>query len=103
MNLDQTFHALSDPARRDLIVTLSKGPQTAGALAAPHNISRPAISRHLRVLRDAGLVTAEIHGRHHWYHLNTMPINDIQQWLDEVSSIWKEGLQALKAYVEEDE
>lgn len=102
MNLDQTFHALSDPARRDLIVTLSKGPKTAGALAEPYNISRPAISRHLRVLRNAGLVTVQVEGRQRWYHLATEPIDDVQEWLDDVSSVWKEGLQALKTFVEED-
>ena len=103
MNLDQTFYALSDSVRRDLIVTLSKGPKTAGALATPHSISRPAISRHLRVLREAGLVRAEIDGRLHWYYLNAGAIDDLQQWLGEVSSFWKEGLQALKIFVEEEE
>ncbi|MEM7126611.1 MAG: metalloregulator ArsR/SmtB family transcription factor [Chloroflexota bacterium] len=101
MDLNQAFHALSDPARRELIITLSKGPQTAGALAAPYNISRPAISRHLRVLRDAELVKVQVIGRQHWYHLQTEAIDDMQQWLEEVSSVWQEGLQALKAFVEE--
>ena len=101
MNLDQPFYALSDPARRNLIRTLSNGPKTAGDLAKPFDISRPAISRHLRVLRETGLVTAEMRGREHWYSLNLEPIDDMQQWLGEVASVWQQGLQELKAFVEE--
>lgn len=103
MDIDQTIQALSDPARRELIITLSQGPQTAGALAAPHAISRPAISRHLRVLRDAGLVTVQVQGREHWYYLQPEPMNELQQWLAEVSAVWQQGLQALKELVEENE
>lgn len=103
MNLDKAFHALSDPARRDLILTLSRGPRTAGSLAEPQTISRPAVSRHLRVLHEAGLVEVKIRGRHRWYSLKPEPISDLQLWLDEVSAMWQEGLQALKAFVEEDE
>ncbi len=103
MSLNLTFHALSDPARRNLVVTLSEGEKTAGQLAAPYTISRPAISRHLRVLRDAGLVSVEVRGRQHWYSLQPDKISDAQQWLGEVSAVWQEGLQALKRFVEEEE
>lgn len=57
------FGALSDPVRRDLLVALAEGPSRVADLAARHAISRPAISRHLRHLAEAGLVTAEQHGR----------------------------------------
>ena len=62
MTLDRALEALADPTRRKLIETLASGPQSAGALARPFEISRPAVSRHLRVLRDAGLVEVESEG-----------------------------------------
>ena len=102
-NLNRTFYALSDPARRNLIQTLSQGPKTAGELAKPYQISRPAISRHLRVLREAGLVSSQIDGREHWYSLETAAIDEAQQWFDELTALWQNGLQNLKTFVEESE
>ncbi len=99
-NLDQAFAALSDPARRDLVYRLAAGPQTAGALAEPYDISRPAVSRHLRVLREAGLVTVETHGRERWYSLSPAALNDAQAWLEEVEGMWGAALQSLKRFVE---
>lgn len=63
------FPALADPVRRDLLRTLARGPARVVDLAAAHPISRPAISRHLRVLLDAGLVSGESHGRERHYEL----------------------------------
>lgn len=103
LNLTQTFTALSDPARRELVITLSKEAKTAGQLAAPYKISRPAISRHLRVLREAGLVTVEVRGRQHWYALEPLALQEAEQWLNEVANTWKDGLAALKHFVEAEE
>ncbi len=98
--LDQTFAALSDPARRDLLRRLAGRPQTAGELAAPFAISRPAVSRHLRVLRDAGLVRVKVSGRQHWYHLEPAVLDDAQEWMDDVRRQWRRALRSLKEYVE---
>lgn len=100
-NLDQAFAALSDPARRDLVYRLAAGPQTAGALAEPYDISRPAISRHLRVLREAGLVTVEAAGRQRWYALAPEVLAEAESWLDDIGSLWAAALSSLKSYVEE--
>jgi DNA-binding transcriptional ArsR family regulator len=100
MTLNQTFAALSDPARRDLIIQLVAGPKTAGTLAKPFQISRPAISRHLRVLREAGVVRVEVNGREHWYHLNTSALQDAQTWLDDIQQMWGTALGSLRDFVE---
>ena len=100
--LDDTFTALSDPARRKLVRRLAQQPQTAGMLAEPFAISRPAVSRHLRVLREAGLVRVTARGRERWYTLDPDGLAGAQQWLEEVQEMWAEALQALKEYVEAD-
>jgi DNA-binding transcriptional ArsR family regulator len=99
--LDKTFYALSDQARRDILIRLAHTPQTAGALAEPFHISRPAISRHLRVLREVGLVKVDFNGRHREYHLAPNALDDAQLWIDDVQQMWSTALQSLKKFVEE--
>ncbi len=99
--VNQKFLALADPARLDIVRRLARGPQTAGQLAQPYNISRPAISRHLRVLREAGIAHAEVRGREWWYSINTEGLQDAGSWLDEVQAMWSTALQSLKEYVED--
>lgn len=101
MVLNDTFSALSDPARRDLVRRLARGPKTAGMLAEPFDISRPAISRHLRVLREAGLVSVQQKGRERWYSLNPQGLSRAETWLEEVQDLWAGALQSLKEYVED--
>jgi DNA-binding transcriptional ArsR family regulator len=98
--VDQKFFALADPARLDIVRRLAKGPQTAGQLAEPYRISRPAISRHLRVLREAGITKAEVRGREWWYSIDTSGLQDAESWLDDVQKMWGAALQSLKDYVE---
>lgn len=98
--VNQKFFALADPARLDIVRRLAAGPQTAGQLAEPYKVSRPAISRHLRVLREAGIATAEVRGREWWYSLDTRGLEDAESWLDEVQKMWGEALQSLKDFVE---
>src|SRR5258707_3570770 len=71
--LDSTLRAIADPTRRDLLGLLAEGEQPVNRLAEPFAMSRPAISQHLRVLRDAGLVTERRIGRERWYRLRTAP------------------------------
>lgn len=75
------FAALADPVRRDLLERLARGPQRVVDLAADHAISRPAISRHLRVLGEAGLVTADEHGRERHYRLERSGLAPVSHWL----------------------
>ena len=73
--------ALSDPVRRDLLARLARGPGRVVDLAAAHAISRPAISRHLRVLGEAGLVTADDVGRERHYRLDRSGLAPVSEWL----------------------
>jgi DNA-binding transcriptional ArsR family regulator len=75
------FVALSDPVRRGLLARLARGPGRVVDLAADHAISRPAISRHLKVLGEAGLVTADDHGRERHYRLERSGLAPVSQWL----------------------
>ncbi len=101
--LDQVFFALADPIRRDILRRLALGDQPAGELATPFEVSRPAISRHLRVLRDAGLVSVRIEGRERWFSLDAHGVTDAQAWLDELREMWKASLFSLKSFVEGDQ
>lgn len=98
--LDQAFQALADPVRREILAQLSRGDQTAGALAEPFSISRPAISRHLKVLREAGLVSVRVDGRARWFSLNGDGVTDAEIWLDELRYAWRSSLFELKSFVE---
>jgi DNA-binding transcriptional ArsR family regulator len=99
--VNQKFIALADPARLDIVRRLAEGAKTAGDLAQPYKISRPAISRHLRVLREAGIAKAEVRGREWWYTIDTSGIEDMEKWLEEVRLMWRDALQSLKDYVED--
>ncbi|KOV69527.1 ArsR family transcriptional regulator [Streptomyces sp. AS58] len=73
--------AVADPVRREILVMLRHAPLTAGEIAARFSISRPAVSRHLRVLRESGLVRDEQHGRHRRYTLVHVPLARLSEWL----------------------
>ncbi|RKS72276.1 ArsR family transcriptional regulator [Actinomadura pelletieri DSM 43383] len=95
------FDAVADPVRRRIVVLLGDGPRTAGALAAAFpDISRPAVSRHLRVLREAGLVTAELVGRERHYRAELGALAEIDRWLATVrGQLWDRRLDALETEV----
>lgn len=97
------FEALADPARLDIVRRLAEGPKTAGELAAPYRISRPAISRHLRLLREAGIASADVRGREWWYTLEPSALSEMQDSLEEVKQLWQTALGAFKEYVEDQE
>lgn len=80
------FEAIADPVRRDLLAQLALGPARVVDLAASHPISRPAVSKHLRVLADAGLVTAEDRGRERHYRLTPDGLSPVRTWVAEVST-----------------
>jgi DNA-binding transcriptional ArsR family regulator len=99
--VNQKFIALSDPARLDIVRRLAKRAHTAGELAEPYKISRPAISRHLRVLREAGITKAEVRGREWWYTIEPAALVEMESWLEEVRTMWRTALRSLKDYVED--
>jgi DNA-binding transcriptional ArsR family regulator len=84
-SIDAALRGLADPIRRHTIQRLAQGPATAGQLAALFSVSRPAVSRHLRVLRHAGLVSATSSGRNVWYQARHAALAGLEDWLHEVA------------------
>ena len=104
MSKADPYAALADPTRRAILDLLREQPgANAGEIAARFSrISRPAVSKHLRVLRDAKLVTAEEQGREWRYQLDPQPLADIYfGWLQSFAPMWEESLGQLKRRVEE--
>lgn len=102
-NLDATFEALSDATRRGVIELLRKKPHRAGDLADHLGQSRPAMSRHLRILRTTGLIepaSDEADARARIYRLRPEPFTALRRWLDEVEQFWTLELAAFKAHAE---
>lgn len=98
--LDRVFSALGDPIRRAILERLARGEATVGELAEPFPISRPAISKHLRVLEAAGLVRRTRDGRLNRCRLDTRPLFDAAQWVDQYRRFWEQQLDALARYLE---
>jgi DNA-binding transcriptional ArsR family regulator len=90
---------LADPVRRDILVRLKRGPLAAGEIAAGFPISRPAVSRHLRVLREAGLVSVTLDGRTRRYRFEPAPLAEIDRWLAPLRDVWTPRLDALETEV----
>ena len=99
--LDLTFGALADPIRRAILTHLAKGEATVGELARPFDVSRPAISKHLRVLERAGLVQRTRDGRISRCELDAKPMRDAADWIERYRQFWEEQLDSLARYLEE--
>ena len=102
-DLDEVITALADPARRRVVELLRDGPKRAGELAARVELSGPAMSRHLRVLRASGLVEADVSdgdARVRMYRLRAEPFAALRAWLDQVEAFWAEQLGAFKQHAE---
>jgi len=97
-----TFQALADPTRRAVLDLLRRGAQPAGQIAGAFPVSRPAISKHLRLLRRAHLVREHREGRHRVYHLNPEPLRAVDSWIEQYRVFWAASLNHLKAFVEAD-
>lgn len=91
--------AIADPVRRGILVMLRDRPLTAGEIAAGFAISRPAVSRHLRVLRESGLVADEARGRQRLYALDPAPLAELDAWLGGFRQLWTNRLDALETEV----
>lgn len=100
--MDAVAQALADPIRRDILRMLGRGNHEAGALAGAFSVSRPAVSRHLRVLREAGLVRDTIRGRHREYELVVAALDELEAYLQELRSPsidWERRFAALETEV----
>lgn len=95
------FRAVADPTRRAILDRLRAGPAPVNALAAEFEQTRPAISKHLRVLREARLVTEQRAGRERVYRLEPVPLQTVAGWVEGYRSFWQHSLGNLKRYLED--
>jgi DNA-binding transcriptional ArsR family regulator len=97
--LDTVFAALSDPTRRGILAQCArKGEVSVTELAEPYSMSAPAISRHLRVLEKAGLITRKKQGRVRYCRVNPAPMSEAARWLEKMKTFWEGQLDALEHY-----
>ncbi|QDT96458.1 ArsR/SmtB family transcription factor [Gimesia aquarii] len=101
--LDETFFALSDPTRRAIIAHLADGDSTVAELSEPFSVSAPAISKHLRVLERAGLLTQERDGRARRCHLMPEPLKEAAEWVEKYQRFWEGKLDQLVKYLEQNQ
>src|SRR6516225_2420169 len=99
MTYDMALAALADPTRRRVFERLRSGPQSVGAIARRMPISRPAVSQHLKVLKEAGLVADRPQGARRVYYIDPRGLGPLRQWLDR---FWDQALAAYQAEVEGD-
>ena len=94
------FAAIADPTRRTIVQRLARGRLTAGELARGFRMSRPAVSKHVRVLVRAGFLRVRREGRNRVYELDATPLREVDQWLAQYRAFWKTNLRNLKDFVE---
>lgn len=99
--LDSTFAALADPTRREILMRLAKGESTVMELAKPFRMSQPAISRHLRVLEKAGLISTTVRAQERPRRLETAPLKVAIDWIEKYRQMWEKRYQALDGLLEE--
>ena len=99
--LDRTFAALSDPTRRAIVERLADGEASVTELAAPFSISLPAVSKHLKVLEKAGLISRGRKAQWRPCRLEAAPLKDVNNWLDGYRRFWEQKFDRLDAYLQE--
>jgi DNA-binding transcriptional ArsR family regulator len=100
-SLDHTFAALADPTRRAILNRLALGEANVSEIAEPFSMSLPAVSKHLRVLEEAGLLERRKEGRTHHCNLRTEPLGEAVEWIEEARRFWGERLDALAQFLEQ--
>jgi DNA-binding transcriptional ArsR family regulator len=100
-HLSTTFFALADPTRRDILARLAAGDATVSELAAPYDMSLAAISKHLKVLEGAGLVSRGREAQRRPCHLEAKPLRAVAEWVEGYERFWNRNLDSLGAYLEE--
>jgi DNA-binding transcriptional ArsR family regulator len=100
--VNDTFKALSHPIRRGIVERLAAGPATVGNATAGFGVSKPAISKHLRVLEETGVVTRVIDGRTHRLSLDTDALSEVADWMDRQRALWGRMFDVVDEYLKED-
>lgn len=99
----QSIAALADPTRRKIVELLARGERPAGDIVKEFSMSAPAISQHLKVLREAGLVSVRVNGQQRIHALNPDGFNEIETWLEQMRAFWSSRLDALEAALREED
>lgn len=99
--LDLSFGALAHPIRRGILARLSTGEATVAELAAPFNVSAPAITKHMKILEEAGLLSRKKKGRTHHCRLEQKRMKEAQEWIEAHRKFWNDKLDALERYLKE--
>jgi DNA-binding transcriptional ArsR family regulator len=99
---NNTFHALAHPIRRGVVERLALGSATVGEATGEFGVSKPTLSRHLRVLEEAGIVVRSIEGRTHRLRLDTVALTEAEAWLEAQRTRWERLFDAVEQYLEED-
>jgi len=99
---EAVFRAIADPTRREILSLLRRRRCSVGEIAGNFRVSRPAISKHIRLLRRVGLIVTESEGTARICQLNAAPLRAVDDWLRDYQELWGESLHNLKRFVEED-
>jgi DNA-binding transcriptional ArsR family regulator len=99
--LNRTFAALADPTRRRILENLAEGDSCVTDVARPHRMSLPAVSKHLRVLENAGLIRRKRDGRVHRLKLEAAPMQQAQAWIEEYRKFWEASFDRLDEYLKQ--
>lgn len=99
--LDATFAALADPTRRAILMRLAQGEKSVNELVKPFKISQPAVSRHLKVLEEAGLVSTTVVAQKRMRRLEAQPLAEATAWLEKYRAFWQKRYKALDAVLDE--
>jgi DNA-binding transcriptional ArsR family regulator len=95
------YAALAEPHRRQILDLLREGERSVNYLVARLNLSQPGVSKHLKVLRESGLVEVRPDGRQRWYGLRAQPLAEVDEWLEPYRRYWSGRLDALEQHLEE--
>ena len=99
-DMESAFEVLAEPRRREILDLLRVGERPVGELVAELSLSQPAVSKHLKVLRDAGLVEVRHDAQRRWYRLRPAPLAEVDAWLAPYRDLWRGRLDALEAHLD---
>jgi DNA-binding transcriptional ArsR family regulator len=98
--MDQVFRALADPTRREILFRVARADRTVAELSEPFAISPPAVSRHLKILEDAGILQRVRTGKHHRFHMNPRPLAEVRATLEQLTTFWLQRLDELETFLD---
>ena len=96
-----TFELVAEPTRRRILDLLREGARPVGELVKLLGLSQPGVSKHLRLLREAGLVRVRRDGQRRWYELDPKPLAELDEWLEPYKELWEDRLDRLERHLEE--